>query len=295
MVRVHPDTVDAMDGRSRGRTALVLGGGGVTGIAWEAGVLAGLAESGVDLVGSADVIVGTSAGAVVGARLATGTAVRDLYAEQFDDPATVITARFGPSVGIRMLAYQLLPGLRSTRRARLGRAALKAGRRADSEEVARIIASLRLPAQWPRRELLVTAVDAETGQLRVFNAASGVPLSDAVAASCAVPLVWPPVTVDGHPYIDGGIRSPTNADLAVAATSVVVLAPIPQALSKAGRVSTQVRRLGPQVDTTVVRPDKAALAAFGRDVLDQSRAAPSAQAGFAQGQRLLTGEWSGAG
>ena len=67
------------------RTALVLGGGGITGIAWEIGVLAGLAEAGVDLSG-ADLVVGTSAGSVVGAQVTCGAALETLYERQLEPP-----------------------------------------------------------------------------------------------------------------------------------------------------------------------------------------------------------------
>ena len=78
------------------------------------------------------------------------------------------------------------------------------------------------------RRLLITAVDAVTGEFTAFNAASGVSLVDAVGASCAVPGVWPPVTMAGRRWIDGGIRSPANADLAAECERIVVLAPLPR-------------------------------------------------------------------
>ncbi|MEV1147602.1 patatin-like phospholipase family protein, partial [Micromonospora sp. NPDC049799] len=82
--------------------ALVLGGGGVTGVAWELGLLAGLAERGVDLLG-ADVVVGTSAGSVVGAQVCSGTPVEDLYAAQLRDPGGEVAARLGWPVLARLL------------------------------------------------------------------------------------------------------------------------------------------------------------------------------------------------
>ena len=79
------------------RTALVLGGGGITGIAWEIGVLAGLAEAGVDL-STADLVVGTSAGSVVGAGLRSRTPAAELFAPQLEAPAPAPVARLGRAV-----------------------------------------------------------------------------------------------------------------------------------------------------------------------------------------------------
>ena len=142
----------------------------------------------------------------------------------------------------------------------------------------------RLPSHaWPTRaRLVVTAVEAETGEFRAFDARSGVDLVDAVAASCAVPLVWPPIPIDGRHYVDGGVRSPANADLATSADRVIVIAPIGNAVRPSGRVDRQLAALGPGVRTLKVTPDAAARAAFGRNVLDPARRAPAARAGRAQ-------------
>src|SRR5216683_2568483 len=149
------------------RRALVLGGGGVTGIAWETGLLAGLAEAGIDL-SSADVIVGTSAGSVVGAQISSGAKLNDLYHAQLADPTGEIAARMGPTTTLRFVAAMAWPGDEQRARARLGRAALKA--RTVPEAERRAVISKRLPsASWPERRLLITAVDAETGELRVFD------------------------------------------------------------------------------------------------------------------------------
>lgn len=192
--------------------ALVLGGGGVTGIAWETGMLAGLAEAGIDLT-SADLVVGTSAGSVVGAQILSGASLADLYAAQLTDATGEIAARMGATTMLRFVAALLWPGDEQHARARIGRAALKA--RTVPEAERRAVIERRLPsAEWPERRLLIASVDALTGELKVFDRSSGVPLPDAVAASCAVPLVWPPITIDGRRYIDGGVRSATNADLA---------------------------------------------------------------------------------
>ena len=263
-----------------GRRALVLGGGGVTGIAWETGLLAGLAEAGIDLT-AADLVVGTSAGSVVGAQILSGPTIEDLYAAQLTDPTGELATRMGATSMLRFIAAALWPGDEQRARARLGRAALKA--RTVPEAERRAVIERRLPsASWPERSLLITSVDAETGELRVFDRDSGVPLPEAVAASCAVPLVWPPITVGGRSYIDGGVRSAANADLATGCDRVVVLAPITYALRRGSRISSQLASLGSTVRSVVVSPDAQARKAIGGNVLDPAHRVASARAGHAQ-------------
>jgi NTE family protein len=262
------------------RRALVLGGGGVTGIAWETGLLAGLAEAGIDLT-SADVIVGTSAGSVVGAQISSGAKLNDLYLAQLSDPTGEIAARMGPTTTLRFVAALAWPGDEQRARARLGRAALKA--RTVPEAERRAVISRRLPsASWPERRLLITAVDAETGEPRVFDRESGVPLPDAVAASCALPLVWPPISIGGRRYIDGGVRSVANADLAAGCDRVVVLAPVTFALRRSARIAGQLASLGAAVRSVVVSPDSQARQAIGGNVLDPAHRVAAARAGHAQ-------------
>jgi len=258
----------------------VLGGGGVTGIAWETGLLAGLAEAGVDLT-SADLVVGTSAGSVVGAQILSGASVKDLYAEQLTEPRAERAAKMGATITLRFAAAMLWPGGEEQARARLGRAALKARTVPESERKA--IIRKRLPADsWPEPRLLITAVDAETGELRVFDRDGGVPLLEAVAASCAVPLVWPPISIDGRRYIDGGVRSVANADLATGCDRVVVVAPVTFALRKSGRIENQLASLGTSIRSAVISPDAEARKAIGSNVLDPAHRVAAARAGHAQ-------------
>jgi NTE family protein len=263
-----------------GGRGLVLGGGGVTGIAWMTGLLAGLAEAGIDLT-SADVVVGTSAGSVVGAQILSGPTLEDLYAAQLTDPTGELAARMGATAMLRFITAALWPGDEQRARARLGRAALKA--RTVPEAERRAVIERRLPsASWPERSLLITSVDAETGELRVFDRDSGVPLPEAVAASCAVPIVWPPITIGGRRYIDGGVRSATNADLAAGCDRVVVLAPITYALRRSSRIATQLASLGTIIQSVVISPDAQARKAIGGNVLDPAHRVASARAGHAQ-------------
>ena len=243
-------------------------------------MLAGLAEAGIELT-SADLVVGTSAGSVVGAQILSGASLADLYAAQLTDATGEIAARMGATTMLRFVAALLWPGDEQNARARLGRAALKA--RTVPEAERRAVIERRLPsAEWPERRLLIASVDALTGELRIFDRSSGVPLPDAVAASCAVPLVWPPITIDGRRYIDGGVRSATNADLAAGCDRVVVLAPITYALRRSGSIRNQLASLGPSIRSVVISPDAAARKAIGSNVLDPAHRVMSARAGHAQ-------------
>jgi len=264
-------------------TALVCGGGGVTGIAWEVGILAGLADTGIDLAG-ADTVIGTSAGSFVGAGVAGGVPLDDLYASQLADlPADrdgFAKLGWGAVAAWSWAAATSWDPVRA--RARVGAMALRTATMPEADRRAVIAARLPVSA-WPERDLRVVAVEAVSGGTTVFTRASGVSIVDAVGASCAVPGVWPPVTIDGNRYIDGGVRSTTNVDLAAGCDPIVLLAPVPRSLGRHGRLDRQVaglRAAGARV--VVVSPSAAARQAIGRNVLDPAARAPSARAGRAQ-------------
>jgi NTE family protein len=265
-------------------SALVLGGGGVTGVAWEIGLLYGLAERGIDL-SKADLFVGTSAGSVVAAQITRGETLQQLYDHELADTTGDRNAVIGTPVLLRFLFAQAYPGNRQKGRAWLGRAALAKKTVPESERRNAIRA--RVPDdKWPETALRIPAVAAETGEVVVFDNDSGVSLIDAVAASCAVPIVWPPMTVNGTRYIDGGVRSIANVDLAADQGRVVVIAPITAALRHAEKPAVQAAALGPGVRTAVISPTDAALTAIGRNPLDPDRRAGSAEAGRAQAARV---------
>ena len=270
------------------RTALVLGGGGITGIAWEIGLVAGLADAGVDLSG-ADLVVGTSAGSVVAAQLTSGAVLPAMYERQLE-PATGEKAARLNRATLAQFGWAMLRsrGKDVEFRRRIGALALaaeKAGLTPPEQERIDVIGARLVSTEWPSRALVITAVDAGTGEFRTFERDSGVPLVSAVAASCAVPGVYPPVTIDGRRYVDGGMRSAANADLAHDYDRLVVLAPIPRGIGPMASVATQLDGLGPRV--AVVSPDKDSRTAIGRNVLDPAARAPSAEAGRAQAARVV--------
>jgi NTE family protein len=262
--------------------ALVLGGGGLAGIAWETGVLHALAEQGLDPRG-AGLVVGTSAGATVAGQLASGLPVEELFQRQAD-PARHST-ELAPEISPEDMTA-LWASLTATAEAgpeERGRTigALAVAARTVPEAARREVIAGRLPVhEWPQWTLAITAVDAETGRLRVFDRASGVGLVDAVTASCAVPGVWPPVTIGAARYIDGGVRTSTNADLAAGYARVLILAPMDDPALEA-----QVAALREQARVEVITPDDDSLIAFGLNPLDPAVRTPCALAGYAQGKR----------
>jgi NTE family protein len=273
--------------------ALVLGGGGVAGIAWITGLLAGLAEAGQDVTG-ADLIVGTSAGSTVAAQVGSGLTLDQLFRRQ-TEPA-LQSREIMAKLDLEQAAADwagFMQGVTSAEHALrlVGKYALAADTVPEAER--RAVIESRLPSQkWPSRRIQIVAVDAATGQTRVFDRDSGVSLVDAVAASCAVPGVWPPVTIDGRRYVDGGVRSIDNADLAAGYARIVVISPMgcdsamPSPLPLR-EVVGQLREGGSHV--TVISPDEASVAAIGDNALDPATRRPAAQAGRAQGRAGVAG------
>lgn len=263
--------------------ALVLGGGGVAGIAWELGVLLGLHDAGIHLA-DADRIVGTSAGSAVAAQLLSGVPLEELFERQLS-PALLdseILAELDPEQMMRDFGAALAgkqPGVDIYRA--VGGLALQAD--TVEEPVRRAVIERRLPEHaWPDRDLRITAIDARSGEFRVFTREDGVELVDAVAASCAVPGIWPPVTIDGARYVDGGMRSTTNQDLATGCDPVVVIGPSLVSMLPAPDVHRGEEELRERASVVTITADEQSLAALGANPLDPAAARPAALAGRAQ-------------
>ena len=271
--------------------ALVLGGGGVAGISWITGLLAGLADAGQNVTG-ADVVVGTSAGANVAAQIGSGLSLAELFARQVD-PARQ-SRELMAVVDWEKFAADIEPytGRASTQAEymiSLGRFALDADTVPEPERIA--VIESRLPSRdWPVRPTKLTAVDCVSGELTVFDAASGISLVEAVAASSAVPGIWPPVTIGGRRYMDGGVRSADNADLAEGFARVVVISPLGldsplPTFMPLHEVLASLKDGGAAV--TLISPDEASVAAIGTNALDPGTRVPAAKAGRAQGRKGL--------
>jgi NTE family protein len=291
------------------KRALVLAGAGAAGNAWELGLVAGLADAGVDLT-DADLIVGTSAGSTVAAQITSGTPPKDLYAAILSEPRpqTGATAssrgRPAPSSGPGYMEWSnaiiASAADAADMRRRMGAAALE--RNASDGPGSgrwRDIVAARLPSsRWPEQPLLIAAVDAQTGEPVVFDRHSGIDLVDAVAASTSNGFGGP-YEVGGNRYINGGYRRNENADLAAGSGRVLVLSPfggksrhpLEWRMDLASQVD-ELRANGSRVET--IFPDSDSEHLFGANAMDLSLRPPAARAGYAQGEALagrLTEFW----
>ena len=294
--------------------ALVLGGGGAAGQAWQIGVIAGLAQAGLDLTEAADLVVGTSSGSTTAAQVRSGIPAAELLASVLSPPVQPAgqNREQPPSLPMATVFERMRAiGAAATSAADLRRAMGAFGLESDStlepgagQRRATVAARLPRP-EWPDKPMIIVAIDAHTGELAAFDRDSGVDLVDAVAASTALPGLVPTVSINGARYIDGGVRSPDNADLASGYANVVVLSPSggrSQTPPEAGQfeglrrppewgtdLASQVealRKQGSHVE--VITPDADSRAAMGTNQMDPATRPPAARAGFAQGKQEAT-------
>ncbi len=274
------------------RRALVLAGGGIAGIAWETGILRGIADeapAAARALLDSDVLVGTSAGSAVAAQIGSDCALEALYERQVAESSPEIDS----GVDIDDITELFLTALAEPNEAldktreqmrRIGAVALAT--KTVAEPVRRRVIAERLPShEWPDRVLRITAIDVATGELVVFDRDSGVGLVDAVAASCAVPGAWPPVTIGGRRYMDGGVASSVNLAVAGDCAAAVVLVP-------SGADAPAAFGAGPAAEIAAFAgtafamfADADSLAAFGPNPLDPRCRIDSARAGREQGRR----------
>jgi len=299
--------------------ALVLGAGGSAGQAWQVGVIAGLAEAGLDLTEAADLVIGTSSGSTTAAWVRSGIPPAELLASVLSPPPQPPVQPAVQPAGQNRQPPPSLPmatvfermraiGAAATSAADLQRAMGAFGLESDAvlEPVAgqrRAMVAARLPRnEWPDRPMIVVAVNAHTGELATFDRDSGLELVDAMTAAIALPGGSPTHNINGTRYINGGVRSADNADLASGYANVLVLTPfseragpLPEGQFEGLRrlpgadLASQVeglRQQGSHVE--VITPDADSRAAMGTNQMDPATRAPSARAGFAQGKQEAT-------
>ena len=267
----------------------MLAGGGLAGIAWETGVLCGLADespAAAKALLESDVLLGTSAGSTVAAQLGSGVALEQLFAAQI----AVESHELDPGIDVDdvmelfVTALEVPDATTEQKLQRIGAIALATD--TVAEAVRRDVIAHRLPShQWPERTLRVTAIDTATGELVIVDRDTGIGLIDAVAASCAVPGAWPPVTVGDRRYMDGGVGSSINLSAASDCDEIVVLVPSSDTVPSPFGVGTALEIAEFLGAALSVFADEDALAAFGPNPLDPACRIPSAIAGREQGRR----------
>jgi NTE family protein len=272
-------------------TTLVFGGGGAVGVGWQVGLIGGLRDAGVELA-DADEILGTSAGALVGALLASG-----------HDPADALTA-------LASLGTSIAPHAMTVGNTAFLDAMRQANRATDPQEAIREVCRTALTAHtipedeylglfallegiaWPAAFRCV-AIDTTSGELTVWDQHSGVPLRDAVASSCAIPGLFPPVTLEGHRYMDGGIISHLNSTSVRPSNAVVVLSchPLgdagsgaPASATSLGAENAELQRLGATTRVTAIEPRFDQLAVTPEQMMDPAVAGQAIQVGRAQAE-----------
>jgi NTE family protein len=305
------------------RIGLVLGAGGTTGAAFHAGTLLALQQDlGWD-PRQADIVVGSSAGSIVGALLRAGLTTDDLaawgaVAEPLESgrQARVLLDE------LEQAGYPLAPGRPTLS---LPRAAMLANMLHPSRlrlhtavmsllpygwiDAGRSLQRLgELVTGWPERPLWITAVRTADARRVVFGRDDlhhPVSLGSAVAASCAIPAVFRPVRIGAHRYIDGGAHSPTNADVLVGSgvDVAIILSPMSAQLGALRRRPDHVlrslfaRRLRIEcaalraagMEVHVFEPDAATLATMGVNALDRKRSAAVVRESFLAAGSAIVG------
>jgi NTE family protein len=295
------------------KIALVLGGGGSAGHAWTIGIIAGLAEAGLDLTQAADLVIGTSSGATAAAHVRSGIPPADLLASVLAEPAQPAGQTQNrapppsqpPAISTETMFERMRAiGAAATSADELRRAMGAFGLECDAirgqaaEAQRRAIVARRLPrTEWPERPMIIVAVNAHTGELAAFGRTSGVDLADAVTASTSMAST---LGINGARYTSGGVRSGENADLASGYANVVVVspfggwreAPVLEGQFEGLRrfsgfdLTSEVEVLrGQGSRVVVITPDAESRAAMGTNQMDLATRAPSARAGFEQGKR----------
>jgi NTE family protein len=304
------------------RVGLVLGAGGVTGGAFHAGVLAAIEEETGWDPRRAVHLVGTSAGSISAASLRAGLSAGDLLARTEGRPLSAEGARLMRDVG----PIRRPPSARPARQPRsaaslaasLAGAATRpfasmpwarlAGMMPEGSVSTDVISSSIegfFPEQWPEAPMWFCAVRQRDGRRVVFGRDSRPPVPDAVAASCAIPGFFRPVTIDGELYIDGGVHSPTNADVLLDVRSELDLVIVSSPMSISGSSlrmsidqptrrwsrtllnSESIRLRGRGLPVVAFQPTADDAAVMGPNAMDPARRVPVArQARQSAGRRL---------
>ena len=263
--------------------AIVLGGGGITGIAWESGIIASLISAGINLA-EADTILGTSAGAFVGSALASGYDMEDYYAMQQggnSEEPSISASLMTRLLWIKAFVYG---GKKQNKIGKsLGRIAQNHPSKVSLDERLAIVRSRLVVKTFPPK-LKVTAIDALSGETHLFDDQSGISLEQAVAASGAVPGVWPSISFNGTTWIDGGMISSTNALLVQNSKKIIILSPLPKRNGFIPGAFEDAEKLKDHAEVFLFTPDEKSKEAIGANIYDTTNCKACANAGYEQGK-----------
>ncbi len=280
------------------RRAIILGGGGVTGIAWEIGVLAALLDERIDLAGSSDALIGTSAGSFAATLLAARADMAARYRAQFEPDPSEVSTVMGPDIQEQFRQAIMTNFGRAVPLARAFGDIAKSATTVSTEVRTGVVRARLGVDDWPEGDALrFTAIDADTGEIVVLDRHSGLSITEAASASGAVPGIWPMVSAAGRKWIDGGMVTTTNVQLGEGYERVLVVAPSPDSMSgfdSVDEAADKLRSSGSSV--VVITPDEATMEAIGPNVFDVTRRGASAEAGYAQGLRRaadVRSDWVG--
>lgn len=265
--------------------ALVLGGGGITGIAWESGVLAGLIDSGI-LVNHADKILGSSAGSYVGSILANGQNMKTYYEQLANNRDNADNAQLDPSL-FELWREAFVQGKTDEQviGKYLGDIINKSPSTVSLKERERSVRKRIGNVDWTP-QLEITAINAKTGKLESFNETNGISLMEAVMASGAVPGIWPHVDMLGASWIDGGMISSTNARLMANYKDIIILAPLDQNQGLVPSVYEDVETLKTNSNVTLITPDQESRNIIGTNIYSSQHIKEIGDAGYQQGKLI---------
>ncbi|UFS58765.1 patatin-like phospholipase family protein [Subtercola endophyticus] len=265
---------------------VILGGGGVVGIAWEIGVLAGLKEAGIDLAQHTDALIGTSAGSFAATLIASTADLEERYQAQFGPAENEVSATMAPEVQQKYQeAYMANYGQAIPLAKAFGDIAKTA--ETISTDLRTSVVATRLGINdWPDNDLLrMTSIDADTGELVLLDRHSGLSIVEAASATGAVPGIWPMVVAGGRNWIDGGMISAANAQLGSGYDRVLVIAPVAETNGGFDSVEAAAEKLRASATVVTITLDDQAKETIGTNFLNPEFRAIGAEAGRAHALR----------